>query len=241
MSGPSESGPDKARRRGFTLLELMIAMTLLSVVLVLVYGGFSQISDGALRLRDELTETQELRLLTRMVADDLQSAQWLQRFWKKGVGFHSGISAEQVFVEDKEFSAINFHAAQRARFFREIAPGQDPGLHELGYQVRKAEEGEGAGPVLERREDFYLDNDMENGGLTVVLSRGVTAFLVEFLPADADPNAPQETWLNRWDSSANNDPLRMPKAIRLTIARKSPAGREYRQVVEFNLPGSLKL
>jgi prepilin-type N-terminal cleavage/methylation domain-containing protein len=239
MSRSSSLRPGRAGGRGFTLIELLVSLLLLGLVLTLVYTAFGQISGPALALRDQLTEQQELRLLLRMVADDLQSAQWLDRYWSKGVQYRTGIVAETVPEGGKDFTRISFHAERPARFFRGLDPLQDPNLHEVGYDVEPSEDRKQL--VLVRREDFYLDDDLEHGGVTVQLADHIDTFLVEFLAPDADLNAPQTPWLQRWDSPNQPDSMRMPLAIRLTIARQDPAGHILRESIELNMPASLKL
>ncbi|HEX9842013.1 MAG TPA: prepilin-type N-terminal cleavage/methylation domain-containing protein [bacterium] len=231
--------PAAAAPCGFTLIELLVSLVLLGLVMTLVYGAFGQISGPALALRDQLTEQQELRLLTRMIADDLQAAQWLDRFWSKGVQFHTGIVADTRLEGSKEFTRISLHTARPARFHRGLDPLQDPGLHEVGYSV---ETGEGDSQlVLVRREDFYLDDDLEDGGVTVELANHITEFRVQFLPIDADPNAIETPWEDRWDAPSRPENSHMPVAIRLTVGRTDPAGRMLSESIEFNLPASLKL
>lgn len=218
------------------MIEMLVSMVLLSIVLTLVYGGFGQISDGARRMTFDLTEGQELRLLLRMVTDDLQSAQWLKRYFEKGVGFSTGIDADTRFEQDKDFSVISFHAATTTRFFREVSAQSDPGLHEVGYRVLKAEEGETLNLV--RREDYYLDNDMKEGGRNVVLAEGIEDFLVEFLPPGSDSDGLEEPWEKRWDSGTRPELSRMPQAIRVTLSRRDGAGKLHKSVVAFNLGGA---
>jgi hypothetical protein len=109
---------------------------------VLIYGAFGQVSRGALEQTERLTERQELRLLLRIVADDLQSAQWLARYHEKGAEYKSGIVASIHREGSAQFSKVALHVAQPARFHRRTALEKDPGLHEVGYQVRKEEDGE---------------------------------------------------------------------------------------------------
>src|SRR5690349_23437887 len=69
--------PSPTRAAGFTLIELLAALAILSLILALAYGSFFQISGAATSLKGELEEQQELRLLLKMIADDLQSARYL--------------------------------------------------------------------------------------------------------------------------------------------------------------------
>ncbi len=231
---------ERGQRRGFTLVELLVSLLLLSLVLALLFGAFAQISGRAVELRDALTEQQELRLLTRMVADDLRSAQWLKRFWEKGVGYPTGIVADTVFEDGRQFTRIHFHAARPARFHRSIEPEQDPGLHELGYWVRRSQDDDDTLELM-RREDFYLDDDMDDGGISVVLADRIEHFLVEFLPAEAAGAVAVETWQTRWDAPNQSAAGRMPGAIRLTLGRTDAAGKSLRETIEINLQESLKL
>ncbi len=236
MSRPRRPG---GGRHGFTLIELLVSLLLLGLVLTLVYGAFAQISGPAVAQRDRLNEQQDLRLLLRMVSDDLQSAQWLERFWAKGIQFRTGIVAELRSEGGKDFTIISFHAARPARFFRTVDPLHDPDLHEVGYFVELSEDRTQL--VLKRREDFYLDDDLEHGGVSVQLADHIQTFLVEFLPGTADPNASEQPWQARWDSPNQPEAARMPLAMRLTIARTSPSGPVLTESIEFNLPASLKL
>jgi prepilin-type N-terminal cleavage/methylation domain-containing protein len=240
MSSPSRT----LRRRpsGFTLIELLISLVILGLVMTLVYTAFGQISGPAVKLRDQLTEQQELRLLMRMVADDLQSAQWLERYWAKSsptAQYRTGIIALQRFEGTKQYTAISFHAARPARFFRTVDPADDPDLHEVGYFVQPSEDQ--SQMVLIRREDFYIDDDIENGGVTVQLADHIKTFQVQFLPVNADPNADPPPWQDSWDSSQLPDGSRMPLAMKLTIERTAADGRTLSESLEFNLPVSLKL
>lgn len=239
-------GPAGGRRRGFTLVELLVSLALLALVMTLVYAAFEQISGPALAQRDELTEHQELRLLVRMIADDLQSAQWLARYAEKGPQYRSGIVAAREFQESKEFSRVAMHTAGPARFHRGFNPARDPRLHEVGYFVRLSEDRSAL--ELVRREDFYLDDDLEHDGLEVVLTQGVETFRVEFLPPGAETGrsvgigpGTQETWEESWDSPNRPAASRMPLAIRVTVARKGTRDKAFSESLEFNLSGSLKL
>lgn len=228
--------------RGFTLIELLVSLVILTLVMTLVYSAFGQISGPALRERDALTERQDLRLLVHMVADDLMSAQWLPGFWSKSTDvlkYSTGIIAQPRFEETKEYTSIAFDAERPARFYRSVSPAADPDLHEVGYFVQPNEAH--ATMELMRREDFYLDDDIEHGGVTVALADHIKTFTVEFLPPDADPNANPPPWQDTWDSTKQPDGKRMPLAIKLTIARTDKAGHTVSETLEFNLPASLKL
>lgn len=229
-----------ARRRGFTLIELLVAVALLGLVLSLAYTAFFQVSRSAGDLQQRLTERQELRLLLRMVADDLASVQYLDE-WTTG-GRSSGLIADVERVQEEEFTTVDFHAAGPTRFFRQVDEARDPGLHEVGYRVAPSQDRQRL--LLVRREDFYLDDDLRGGGsedLEVVLAERVREFRVRMLdPATAGASEEREQWLDRWDSRerpANSSPL--PVAIRLSLAVEGESGEVHRESLAINLPRSL--
>jgi len=211
---------------------------LLAIVLSLVYGAFAQISGPALAQRDRLTEQQELRLLLRMIADDVQSAQWLEQYRERGDLYRTGIVAETRPEGSERFTRIAFHATRPARFHRSVEPLSDPDLHEIGYFVTLSEDRSQL--VLMRREDFYLDNDLDEGGVEVELADHIQAFLIEFLPPDADPDALEPDWLDRWNSPNQPQNARMPLAVRITLGRTDASGRPLAESIELNMPMSLK-
>ena len=67
-------------QQGFSLLELLISIALLGLVMSLLYGAFFQISNSSLQVKSTLETRQELRLLMKMVLDDLQNVQFLKHF-----------------------------------------------------------------------------------------------------------------------------------------------------------------
>ena len=247
-AGPARGRPKQIRhgrrraltavRPGFTLIELLVALSLLSVVLTLLFGGFFQISNSANRLNERLTQRQELRLLADMIAQELLAAQYLKELAKGGNS--SGIVAETRPVGDGDFTRIDFHAAVPVRYYRQVPPERDPRLHELGYWVELDEDT--GDPVLMRREDFYLDDELSAGGESVRMAAGVEAFLVEFLPAEgAGSSETLEQWTDRWDSINAPNNAKMPLAIRLTLSLKVESGNPLSETHVVNLPGSLTI
>ena len=226
----SMANPAARRRHGFTLLELIIALTLLGTVLTLIYGSLYQLSTGAGSLRDSLTERQELRLLLKMITDDLQSARWLNAYMAGHPTATSGLRASLRKEGSGEFSDISLHTSQWARFHRALPREKDPGLHEVGWKVRPASNGT---LELVRREDFYLDEEMMSGGVEVPVAENLETFRVEFLPVPDAPTTTEE-WSSQWNSGELAKGRRLPLAMRLKIGRKLPSGEVLEETMELN-------
>lgn len=234
--------PRRTGAPGLTLLELLAALAILALVLTLAYGSFFQISGAAMRLKDELEEQQELRLLLKMIADDLQSTRYLNAVAAKSGGVSAnptGIVAKVRNIGRAEFSYVDFHAATEARFFRQRPPELDPGLHEIGYGAR--EDTETGAVLLVRREDFYLDGDLESGGVSVILTRKLETFSLAFLAPPESPGAVTERWEREWNSAQRPEDARMPRAIRIGLGLKGKDGHPLRETLEVNLPDTFKV
>ncbi|MDH4120930.1 MAG: type II secretion system protein GspJ [Deltaproteobacteria bacterium] len=230
----------KLRRGGFTLLEVLLALILLTILLTLVFTAFFQISSGASRQKESLTTQQEIRLLQKLILDDLAAIRYLPRLQRNGIHLPSGVMSAMERVGRDEFSRLSFHAEVSARFFRKVEPARDPGLHEVGYRIEE-DRGE---YWLTRREDFYLDDQLWEGGKEVRLAKGVRKFKVEFLPFSPNPRDPRlttpEDWQDRWDSAQGAGGRRLPRAIRLTLGLDTEDGQTWEETVEINLPANLK-
>ena len=76
------SSPNNTRHliSGFSILELLISVTLLSLVMAVLYAAFFQISNSSLKVQSTLDTRQELRLLMKIILDDLQKVRYLKHF-----------------------------------------------------------------------------------------------------------------------------------------------------------------
>ena len=223
-------------RRAFTLIELLLAIGLLSAMLALLFAAFSQITGGAAAVQRQVDERQRLRLLIGLIADDLSAAQYLPRVaGKAATKVPTGIIAGTEFVQQGRFTRIDLHAGVPARFHRTLLDGQDPGLHEIGYRVRLSEDRTRV--ELARREDFYLDEDLRDGGIEAPLADQVTAFLIEFLPAGGQSSSENlENWLDVWNSPEQAKGEEMPVALRVTLRLRTPKGEEIGESIAVNFP-----
>lgn len=233
------------RGSGFTLLELLVSVTLLALVAALIYGAFFQISNSSLSVQSTLETRQELRLLMKMVLDDLQAVQYLRHYVENADdGRDTGIVAAVVpGPETTEYSEIYFHAAIPSRFYQDVKrvrEGMDPGIHEVGYFL----ELDPATDVwqFKRREDFYIDEELGADGRVHVLSESVSEFDVDFLLREIEQAAggAVEEWSDSFDSQEDacykkKEPPCLPRAIRLKMSLKGKNGQTVSDSQVINL------
>ena len=222
-------------KRGFSLLELLISIALLGLVMSLLYGAFFQISNSSLKVKSTLETRQELRLLMKMVLDDLQNVQYLKHYAESGQSEISqretGLIAEIKLGPEnaetgvlEEVSSIYFHTAIKSRFYPEEKE-RDPELHEVAYTLDENPDTKTWEFI--RREDFYLDGNLREGGKSYVLSEAVTKFELELLESETElaGGESRENWTKEWNSDEREchklsiaQNFCLPRAIRLTMA-----------------------
>ncbi len=121
------AGPTTGRE-AFSLIELLVSITLLAIVSAMIYGAFFQVSNSSLKIKASLSQSQELRLLMKMVLDDLQAVQYLKHYVEdEENNSQTGIISTLDWVQNtqnnptlSEVSRLSFHAAVPSRFFQDI-------------------------------------------------------------------------------------------------------------------------
>ncbi|MBF0560136.1 MAG: prepilin-type N-terminal cleavage/methylation domain-containing protein [Nitrospirae bacterium] len=162
----------KDRDSGFTLIELMLAMVLLTIVLGAVYSSFF-VSEKALNGLDEsLLKMQECRKAIDILGRETES-----------IFYNISDKNCIVRVDDRDF-----YGKQASRFSFTAYSPMVQGLAAISYYV---EEKDGK-LTLYKKIRSYLKPDDSSPGVEII--EGVDSFMVEALS-----NA---KWTKTWDASA---------------------------------------
>jgi general secretion pathway protein J len=188
----------RTSRRGFTLVELMLAVLILAIMMSIIYGVVVSTVNAARRV-EEITASSEIgpAILTR-VRSDIEAAfipkegEYFVGTKKPGGGGDRDridfISGELAYGSENNIEEARFHS-----------------INEVGYQVLENRKDPNVG-VLYRREDYFVDADPLKGGrLTEVYDR-VKSFSLRYYDG--------EKWLPDW----NNKTLKgLPKAVEIEV------------------------
>lgn len=181
--------------RGFTLIEMLLALTLLAAMMVMVYTGLN-LGVRAWNAGDaHVTEASHLRIVQGFLRREL--AQVFPVRWR-GIA-ESKIAFEGAKTELKFVTALNL----------------DAGLHDGGLQWARlalAEDEEGRGRALYLFREPFDIQAKDFGGLDkakpVRLMGGLEGIEISYFGSDNDVNDP--AWSSEWTSA-----LRMPRLIRI--------------------------
>ncbi len=203
----------RSNRRGLTLIEVLVAVGILSMIATLVYGAF----DGMARSQTGLEKNSER--------------------------FHQGRSALNRMARELESAFLSFHKPlldQRLQTSQTAFVGTDSGKQDrldftsfshrrLGFGAHESDQNElsyflSPDPDtkdldLARRESSYIDMDPKKGGTVQVIAYGAESLDFQYL----DPVIGE--WVDSWDSTQPTGQLdRMPLQVRIELTVSGAEG-----------------
>lgn len=185
-------------RRGFTLVEMLLAITLVAIVITVLYGVLEQTLGAQGRIEAVMYGSEIGPHILNQIRQDLEACfvpddknTYFLGQDKKDIGG----DADRI---DLVCTTLDLKEQQ----------GKDPGfsaINEVGYQLKPNRQRPGL-LVLYRRLDFGIDDDPLKGGRLYELYDRVKSLNVEFYDG--------KDWQSNWD---NKELKRLPEAIRVEL------------------------
>lgn len=203
----------RQRQRGMTLIEIVVAITILSGMVTVLY----QIIGGTLRgkrLAEEALQTPKIEnAVLGPIFKDFRYIYWGGISNDAGFlgknGTRGGRDADQVQFITARTTRVAGSGSDSQRQQNEI---QSP-LTEVGYALR-VNEREGGGEWLElwRREDYFVDVDPVNGGVYTLIYDKIRRFNLRYYPTPE--TSTNKEGFEEWDSRLRHG---LPYAIILEM------------------------
>jgi general secretion pathway protein J len=199
----------RSRLRGFTLLELIVALAILAMVAVLIYGAFDSMSRGkkteSIR-GDRIRQGREAILrMTREL-----SAAFLSMHNPQNPAL---ITRTTAFIgqSGSSYDRVDFASFSHRRFEKDA---KESDQCEVGYFVLPDPDVSEKYDLV-RREQTPIDFEPKKGGVVNVLAENVEAFDLKFLDATTG------IWLEQWDSTqVTGQPARLPVEVSIRLQIK---------------------
>jgi general secretion pathway protein J len=200
--------PPRASERGFTLVEVMLAMALVAVIAAMVFGSLHLSSVAINGARNTAAREQILRSTLRIMAEELTTAV------SNPIGPWVGLNATQ---EGQPADTIAFLTLGQ---FRGVESPQETEMVRIVY----TREGDRLLRFIRRNLYGLTDEGIDQ----LELVKRVKGFNVRYYDSRAN------VWADEWDGRARTTP---PTAvlIELTLAQDDEEVRTYRQWVSVGV------
>lgn len=196
----------RARRRGFSLIEVLISIAILAAITALLFGAFSALKrskDGLSRLQDRQREG---RLAMARITRELQTAY---------LSAHMPLN-QALLVQRTIFKGERGTPADRVDFTAFANQRLDKDSHvsdqcELSYFGSPNPDGSGTNDLV-RRIDTEIDLEPTKGGKIEVLATDIDLFDLQYLDAQTGQ------WQESWDTTqTTGQPDRLPLQVRVIL------------------------
>jgi len=198
-----------ARDQGFTLMEVLVAVTIMGLVMATLGTAFRQLSSGADRLQRSGDDNMALGEALRWIGQDVE-ALYVDQVPLYSPGDATDDKDPYRFTLDRETVGGEEMSTLRFTSLNHLPFGESAlkGIAEIVYFVT-----EDHGELRLRRSDrlFFHDPFEPAAGHPVMMTR-VTAFKVVCLDAEGEEQG-------TWDSSSDTYGRATPVAVKVTISR----------------------
>ncbi len=206
------------RARGFTLVELMIAMAITAIIGAMTVGSFAQIDRASRVARDQGERYEAARLALSRMAREVSMAFLSENYDRNR--FHNERVTLLVGREDR----ILFSTMAHQRLYQD-AKESDQSMVE--YVVdRDPDSGEDA---LFRREKVHLDDEPDRGGRKDLVATNVRGLTFAYWDSQ------RGEWAREWSTKSVEHSGALPSRVRFDLEMKLADGRTERFVTEARI------
>lgn len=206
MSAPIEElRPGKARR-GMTLVEVMVAVTILGLVATITFGGFSQTMRNKQRMEEMADRSHVIRVAMERMVSEISMA-----YVSIHVNPNPALqSMNTCFIGGRggHGHRLDFTSFSHRRLYRDA---HESDQNEISYFVTDHPEDRDR-RVLARREQNRIDDDPQEGGTVQILVDDVLDLEMEYF----DHVSAQ--WTDSWDTrELTQQPNRLPTQVKIFL------------------------
>lgn len=206
MSARRPSATPGGTQRGMTLIEAMVAVTILAIITTVVYGGFSQTMRNKARVEEQSDRAHVVRVAMERMVRELSMA-FVSVHVNPNPSLQSSLTAFHGYREGRG-SRVDFTSFSHRRLYRDA---HESDQNELSYFLARHPEHRDQ-RVLARREQRRIDEDPDRGGEVTILVEDVREFQLEYL----DPLTLE--WVDAWDAAPNGSHAnRLPMQVRIRL------------------------
>ncbi|MBI2082785.1 MAG: prepilin-type N-terminal cleavage/methylation domain-containing protein [Deltaproteobacteria bacterium] len=206
-------------QRGFTLIEVLIAITLLAIISLLVWqaAGTTFASKERFDTRYEIFQSAGLSL--QQMTKELESAYLYSTpdfLGRSGAGEQR---VKTVFIgsDEGDQDSLTFTTLTHVRYLKD---SKESDQAEVSYFLEPDEESEQELWVLKKREQSPPDADSKEGGRTSILFKGISELNFRYF------DSVKGEFVESWDSSSLDNINKLPRAVEILLIVQDPMDEE---------------
>lgn len=196
----------KEGERGVTLVEIMVATAILSMVGVMIYVSFDQVARSTRDVEASQDRYHEVQVALSVISRDLASA-----YISKHVNPSDPVTEYAFIGEDRSpVDRLDFFSFSHRRTIRD---SHESDQCEVGYYGATDTEDPTKTNLI-RRISPIIDEEPRRGGQRLILVRHVEEFDVTYY------DRTQEQWVEFWDTTqvSTGQPDKLPDQVRIVLA-----------------------
>lgn len=215
---------------GFSLLEVLIAMAIFSMVALITVQGTTS---GFKVDKSVTTETefyQNIRIALWHIERDISLAfhafpdTKLGDYYRRQTSIEKGTAVQykpsSFFIGTPE--KLTFSSSSHKRLYKD---SKETETCEVGY-FTQSDEDDLSVQTLRKRESFFIDSDFEEGGTIFKLIDIVES--VKFRYFTRKGFGAEGKWIEKWDSTDGEFRFLFPEAVEITIVVPDPFNKKER-------------
>lgn len=196
------------RAKGFTLAEIMIAVSVLGFIALLTYGAFGNSLDARDRSLVVAERYHEIRQALNRMAREISMA---------FLSHHRDCDDRRTYTIFKEESTGGGDSLVFTSFshIKMVKDANESDQNELTYFLAPDPKDQRIKSLM-RREDSRIDDEPDEGGEEYVLLTDVESMELEYY------NDQDDDWEDDWDSESMDYKNRLPLFVKITIKARGP-------------------
>jgi len=198
------------KSQGFTLIEVVITMTILSFILLIIFGAF-RLGLSAWEKGESIKEEyQKVRIISQLISQQIKS-----------------IVPYKIKTQRAEGDYLAFEGKARSVKFVSALPIKGKQPEGFVYTIYEFKEGgkEGGRLVLyEQRaltRNFFEEEPREEWAVSLL--EGISNVRFEYYREEDPLKNEKEEWVEEWNA---REEKKLPKALKMTILHKDAKGKE---------------
>lgn len=223
--------PSIRNQRGMTLMEIMLAMTILATLITLTWSTIS--ASFALRKAslDKFDRYRSIQMTMERMSREL-SMSFVTNIGQESTNVTGEITYRTIFEGDAE--ELHFTALSHVRT-RIDEPSSEQ--TEVSYRLERRQGEDGRYHThLVRRSQFPIDDTPDEGGFVDVLLEDVEDITFEYW--DGTREIAGDAWVRQWDAFNDHDG-RLPDRVQITLKVPHPINED--RTLEFTTQTQLYL